>query len=131
MKFQFFRTFDTNFTEDDESIDFLDDEVSRSSASTPKSNYDYKQKAKPGKGKPKTNENMALVEMLGGYLKESKETIDTQINLQDQRVLSPFASALGYWDTLLNNMPYQQAQLTVIKVSTLIHEESLKALNKE
>jgi len=41
MKFQFFRTFDTNFTEDDESIDFLDDEVSRSSASTPKSNYDY------------------------------------------------------------------------------------------
>jgi len=74
---------------------------------------------------------MALVEMLGGYLKESKETIDTQINLQDQRVLSPFASALGYWDTLLNNMPYQQAQLTVIKVSTLIHEESLKALNKE
>jgi len=74
---------------------------------------------------------MALVEMLGGYLKESKETIDTQINLQNQRVLSPFASALGYWDSLLNNMPYQQAQLTVSKVSTLIHEESLKALNKE
>jgi len=41
MKLQFFRTFDTNFTEDDESIDFLDDEVSRSSASTPKSNYVY------------------------------------------------------------------------------------------
>ncbi|XP_070069552.1 uncharacterized protein [Drosophila takahashii] len=107
-------TYNTNFTEDDESIDFLDDEISSCSASTPKSSYDYKQKATPGKGKPKSNENMALVEMLGGYLKKSKETIDTHINNQNQKEVSPFASALGYWDSLLKNMPYQQAQLTVI-----------------
>jgi len=70
------------------------------------------------------------VEILGGYLKESKKTVNTQINLQNQKVVSPFASALGYWDSLLNNMPYQRAQLTVFMVSSLIHEESLKALNK-
>jgi len=38
-----------------------------------------------------TNKNLTLVEMLGGYLKESMETIDTQINLQYQKVVSPFA----------------------------------------
>jgi len=38
---------------------------------------------------------MALVEMLGGYLKESKKTIDTQINLQNQKVVSLFAFALN------------------------------------
>jgi len=70
---------------------------------------------------------MALVEMLGGYLKETKETIDTQINLQYQKVVSPFASALGYWDSLLNNMPFQQAQLTIVTVSSLIHEDLLPA----
>jgi len=67
-----------------------------------------------------TNKNLTLVEMLGGYLKESMETIDTQINLQYQKVVSPFAPALCYWESPLNN-----------NVTILIHEESLKELNQE
>ncbi|KAI8038735.1 hypothetical protein M5D96_008643 [Drosophila gunungcola] len=128
-------TFSSDFTEDnDSSIDFLDDEDEEFPScltSGGKSKHDYKQKSTPSKSKSKSTENSALVELLGGYLKESKETIDAQIELQNNKKESPYATALSYWDTLLNNMPPQQAQLTVIKITNMIHEASLKVLNKD